>query len=133
MALSRSQAQRTPLKRMLVSICALAQGRFELIGIELAEARARLLTFIFISFAAILLGTMALVTLTVLIAVVFWQTYRWQALAALMMAYLCAMMFCVLKLRAQARKAPPLFETTKAEFKKDREILSESYQAFVDE
>ena len=66
---------------------------------------------------------LAMVTLTVLIAIVFWDTYRWQALGVLVALYLAACAICLAVARHLVRNAPPLFEATLAEIDKDREIL----------
>lgn len=112
-----------PLRRLIGSIFSLMQTRLELIGIELAEEKDRLLGVLFAALAAMMFATMALITLTVLIAAAFWETYRWQSLAALTVAYLIGAVLCLLKARAGIRQAPLIFEETLAEFEKDGAIF----------
>ncbi len=64
-----------------------------------------------------------LVTLTGLIAILFWDTYRWQALGALTVLYLVLCAICLAYARNLVRNAPPMLEATLAEIDKDREIL----------
>lgn len=114
---------RSPLRRLIGSVFSLLQTRLELIGIELAEEKERLLGVLFSGLAAMMFATMALITLTVFIAVAFWETYRWQALAVLTILYAAAALACVLKARAGVRHAPLIFEGTLTEFEKDRDIF----------
>ena len=99
------------------------QTKLELIGIELAEEKERLLGVLFLGLAAMMLASMALITLTTLIAIVFWDTWRWQALAAITLVYALAAVGLALKARSGLRNAPLVFHTTLEEFAKDREIF----------
>ncbi|MBP0593094.1 phage holin family protein [Paraburkholderia sp. LEh10] len=114
---------RGPLRRLLSSVFSILQTRLELIGIELAEEKDRLLMVLFMGLAAMMLATMALIALTALIAIAFWDTYRWQALAGITIVYALAAIGCALRARSGLRNAPMIFETTLNEFEKDREIF----------
>ncbi|ABO53758.1 phage holin family protein [Burkholderia vietnamiensis] len=112
-----------PLRRLVGSAIGLLQTRLELVGIELAEEKERLMGVLFLGLAAMMLATMALISLTVLIAIAFWDTYRWQSLAVVTALYAVAGIVCVLKARAGLRNAPTVFEATLAELEKDREMF----------
>jgi uncharacterized membrane protein YqjE len=58
-----------------------------------------------------------------LIAILFWETYRWQAIGAIVVFYVICAAICLLVARNKVRNAPPLFEATLAELDKDREML----------
>src|SRR6202012_2802878 len=121
-----TQSQRgehSPLRRIIGSVFAILQTRLELVGIELAEEKDRLLGVLFLGLAAMMLATMALIALTALIAISFWDTYRWQALAGITALYAIAAIACALKARSGLHNAPLVFEATLAEFEKDREIF----------
>ncbi len=120
---TRSQQEHGPLRRLLGSAFAIIQTRLELIGIELAEEKERLLGVLFLGLAAMMLATMALIALTALIAIAFWDTWRWQALAGITLVYALAALICALKARQGLRNAPLVFQATLEEFEKDREIL----------
>ncbi|HKU00140.1 MAG TPA: phage holin family protein [Paraburkholderia sp.] len=111
------------VRRLLGSAFAMLHTRLELIGIELAEEKERLLGVLFLGLAAMLLGAMALIALTALIAIAFWDTWRWQALAGITIVYALGALFCALKARNGLRNAPLVFQATLEEFEKDREIL----------
>lgn len=111
------------VRRVLGSALEITQSRLELLGIELTEEKERLLTVVFLGLAAMLLGLLALITLTALIAAVFWETYRWQALGAIALVYVLAAWFCAAKVQRILRDAPLPFEATLGEFEKDRDAL----------
>ncbi|WP_027211759.1 phage holin family protein [Burkholderia sp. WSM2232] len=115
--------QHSPLRRIISSVSAILQTRLELIGIELAEEKDRLLGVLFLGLAAMMLTTMALIALTALVAIAFWDTYRWQALAGITLVYAIAGLTCALKARSGLRNAPMVFEATIAEFEKDRDVF----------
>ncbi|QBQ96812.1 MULTISPECIES: phage holin family protein [Paraburkholderia] len=112
-----------PVRRLLGSAFAMLHTRLELIGIELAEEKERLLGVLFLGLASMLLGAMALIALTALVAIAFWDTWRWQALAGITIFYALGALICGLKARSGLRNAPLVFQATLEEFEKDREIL----------
>ncbi|WP_043348504.1 phage holin family protein [Cupriavidus basilensis] len=111
------------LRSLAGSLVAMVQTRLELASVELAEERSRLMRMALLACFGLVFFGLAMVTLTVLIAIVFWDTYRWQALGVLVALYLAACAICLAVARHLARNAPPLFEATLAEIDKDREIL----------
>jgi uncharacterized membrane protein YqjE len=117
------RGEHSPLRRIIGSVFAILQTRLELVGIELAEEKDRLLGVLFLGLAAMMLATMALIALTALIAIAFWDTYRWQALAGITAVYAIASLACALKARSGLRNAPLVFEATIAEFEKDRDVF----------
>ena len=117
------RGEHSPLRRIVGSAFAILQTRLELIGIELAEEKDRLIGALFLGLAAMMLATLALIALTALIAIAFWDTYRWQALAGITAVYAVAGLACALKARSSLRNAPMLFEATLAEFEKDRDVF----------
>ncbi|CAB3766527.1 phage holin family protein [Paraburkholderia humisilvae] len=117
------RAEHSPLRRIFGSVFSILQTRLELIGIELAEEKDRLLAVLFLGLAAMMLAVMALISLSVLIAIAFWDTYRWQALAGITIVYAVAALVCGLRARSNLHNAPAVFEATLSEFEKDREIF----------
>jgi uncharacterized membrane protein YqjE len=113
------------LRRMIGSIVALLHARLELIGIELAEERDRLIAVIFLGLAAAIFAMMALISLTALIAAAFWDTYRWQVLAGITGVYVLGALICALRARSGLHAAPIVFEETLHEFEKDRDMFRE--------
>jgi uncharacterized membrane protein YqjE len=121
----RASQEHGPLRRMFGSILALMHTRLELIGIELAEERERLVAVLFLGMAAAIFGILALISLTALIAVAFWDTYRWQVLAGITVVYGIVALICALKARSGLHAAPIVFQGTLHEFEKDRDMFRE--------
>jgi len=121
-----SQSQRAepgPVRRIISSVFSILETRLELIGIELAEEKDRLIGVLFLGLAATMLAGLALLALTALIAIAFWDTYRWQALAVITALYALAAVICGLKAWHGLRNAPLMFQATLNEFEKDRELF----------
>jgi len=114
-----------PLRRMISSVFALLHTRLELIGVELAEERERIVSVIFLGLVAVTFAMLALISLTALIAVAFWDSYRWQVLAGITAVYALGAVICALRARAGLHAAPIVFEATLREFEKDREMFRE--------
>jgi uncharacterized membrane protein YqjE len=113
-----------PLRRIVSSVFAIFETRLELIGIELAQEKQRLIGVLFLGLAAMMLCMMALITLTVLVAIAFWDTYRWQSLVVITLVYVLVAVLCALRARSGLLDAPNVFDSTIAEFKKDRDTFS---------
>lgn len=107
----------------MTSAFAIFETRLELIGIELQEEKERLIGVLFLGLTAMMLAMMALISLTVLIAIFFWDTYRWQALGGITLLYALIAIACGLRARSNLRDAPNLFDDTLAEFRKDRDMF----------
>ena len=120
---ARSDAPHGPLRRIAAALLGLLQTRLELVGVELLEEKNRFLSTLFSGLAAAVFGALALFTLTALIAVLCWDTYRWQALAVMGAVYALACIALVLRARQGLRNAPMPFEATLAEFEQDRDLL----------
>jgi uncharacterized membrane protein YqjE len=111
------------LRTFTGSLVSMVQTRLELATVELAEEKSRLLSMALMACFGLVFFGLAMITLSVLVAIMFWDTYRWQALGILVGVYLLACVVCLLVARNMLRHAPSLFEATLAEIEKDREAL----------
>jgi uncharacterized membrane protein YqjE len=111
------------LRNLTGSMVSMVQTRLELASVELAEERTRLMKVALLACFGLVFFGMALMTFTILVAILFWETYRWQAIGAIGVIYLVCMAACLLTARRMVRNAPPLFADTLAELDKDREML----------
>jgi uncharacterized membrane protein YqjE len=118
-----SEASQGPLRRIVGALLGILHTRLELLGIELAEEKQRLFVAVFIGLSAMLFATMALIAFTLLIAAVFWDTYRWQSLAILCGVYLLVALVCGLIAKQRFSGAPTVFQSTLAELEKDRDLF----------
>lgn len=111
------------LKKLAGTVVSMLQTRLELASVELAEEKERLLGTAFLGMLAVSLIGLSIMTLTALVVILCWDTYRWQSLAVMAALYALGAAACLWKVRLLLRNAPPLFEATLAELDKDREIL----------
>jgi uncharacterized membrane protein YqjE len=111
------------LRNLAGSVVSMLQTRLELASVELAEERTRLMKVALLACFGLVFFSMALMTFTLLVAILFWETYRWQAIGTIVVFYLACAAICLLVARHKVRSAPPLFEATLAELDKDREML----------
>ena len=99
----------------------IAYGIWAAAGVALTAAASRILFRE--PLTPTMLAGMALLALTALIAIAFWDSYRWQALAAITVVYAIAALVCGWKVRQGLRNAPLIFQATLTEFEKDRELF----------
>src|SRR5512134_2219208 len=93
-------------------------------GGELAEAREQIARWAVNALLGTVLLLAALVSISLLVAAVFWDSYRWQAIGALALAYAVAGTWLVRNVMREVRAAPPLFSATLAELGRDRAALA---------
>lgn len=106
------------LRRLGASILSLLRVRAELLELELTEARERLrATVILGALAAVFLG-LGLQVVTLLVIVLFWDSYRLTAITALAAAYLGLAAALAWRIRALWGGEGP-FAATVEELRKD--------------
>ena len=113
------------LRGVLVTALGIASTRFELIGIEVAEERERLVALLITAVAAVFAFSFAALLLTLLVVALFWDN-RLLALGACAAVYAAAGAWLVTRLRTLLTERPPLFAATIAELEKDRDALRET-------
>ena len=111
------------LRAVLVTVLAIAGTRFELIGIEVAEEKERLVAIAVTGFAAAFAMSFAILLLTLFFVVWFWDTHRLVVIGGFTMLYFAAGAWSIARLRAQLDAHPALFAATVAELEKDRDTL----------
>jgi uncharacterized membrane protein YqjE len=102
----------------------LVRARLELAGIELAEERERVIALLVLAVAGAVLATFAVAAVSLVVVAYFWDTHRYQAIAAIGAVYgvLAALAFA--RASSIVRRAPSPFSATIAEFEKDRSAFS---------
>ncbi len=111
------------LRAVLVTMLGIAGTRFELLGIEFAEEKERLVALALTGVAAAVALSFAVLMLTLFWVVVFWDTHRLTAIGGFALLYFVVGAWAVARLRAQLALHPPLFAATVAELKKDRDTF----------
>lgn len=112
------------VKRLLGRLLAIGGNRLELLLLEVQEERDRMLRAFFLAMTAAVLGLLAGVTLTVAVAVFFWQKSPLMALLALAALYAagCAGVWLAYRrLQRDWRTLPGTIE----QLRKDRECMEQ--------
>jgi uncharacterized membrane protein YqjE len=112
------------VKRLLNTAAAGVENRLELFLVEAREERFRVFDVLLLGCAAAVLGFMALLTMTVTLVVIFWESARVPALVVLSMCYLLATLGVLWRLKVRLRNWSS-FSATLDELKKDRACLEE--------
>lgn len=101
----------------------LIQNRLELFAVELEEQKLRFIRLLILTAAAIFLGNTALLVISATIVLLAGEHARLGVLIGLCVIYLGGAIWAALALRKELRSAPPAFESSLAELRKDTEWL----------
>lgn len=104
----------------------LLHNRLELLGVELAEERLRLVSLLAYGGAAILCIAASLIFLAVFLTVLLWESNRLLALGVFSALFLGAGIASLTLAMSLARSGSKLFSASLAELRKDREALATS-------
>ena len=88
-----------------------------------AEERERLLRRMLLAVLAILALGLSVAVFTLLMVVIFWDTWRVQVLVIFLCLYAALAVWCMARMRAEAAQAPILLERTLTELEHDLEAL----------
>ena len=105
--------------QLLKTLRDVAENRLQLFLVEWKEERARLFGALLLAAAAGIGALMTLVTLTLLVIVMFWETHRLLVLSLLTAAYAGATAAAIIVLRARLQRWQA-FAATLEQLKKDR-------------
>ena len=113
------------LRGVFDTVLGIAGTRFELIGIEIAEEKERLVALLVTTVAAVFAFSFALLLLTLLVVAAFWDN-RVVVLGVCVLVYAAAGAWLVMRLRTQLESRPSMFAATIAELAKDRDALRDN-------
>ena len=111
-------------KGLLGTGVTLIHNRLELLGVELAEERVRLLSLVAYGGAAFLCLSAGLVFLAVFLTVLLWDSNRLLALGVFSALFIGAGIACLMLAMSLARSGSKLFSASLAELRKDRDALT---------
>ena len=111
------------LRRVGTTALDLLRVRVELVSVEWQEQRERGKEIVMLAAVAALLLAMAIFVLTLFVLVLFWDSYRLTAIAAVGLAYLGGGVWALQKLQQKVRERPPPLATTLQEFANDLKLL----------
>jgi uncharacterized membrane protein YqjE len=122
--MSQSAGLMASVKRLAGTLLAIFQTRLELLSNELEEERLRVRQMVLYGSVALFLFAMTTMLMTVFIVVLFWDSYRLQALAGLTLLFLVAGLLVLNALRRAAGERSKLFSASLAELSDDIDRLT---------
>ena len=111
-------------KGLLGTGVTLLHNRLELLGVELAEERVRLVSLMAYGGAAFLCLAAGLIFLAIFLTVLLWDSNRLLALGVFSALFLGAGIASLMLAMSLARSGSKLFSASLAELRKDRDALT---------
>ncbi len=111
------------LKAMLATLLGIAQTRVELIGTEVEEQFARLVSLLAWGLVALFFAFTGVILSAIAFIVLFWDSNRVLAAAGLAVAFVLLAVIAALVFVAKAKARPRLFKASLDELAKDRSEL----------
>lgn len=112
------------IKTLASTLLAMGQTRLELLSNDIEEERAWLTSMMVWILIALFCAALAVVLATLLIVVVFWDSYRLLALSIMIAIFIAGAGFAWRVVCNMSRNKPRLFSSSLAELSKDREQLA---------
>ena len=129
MADSSSPGLRVSLRRLGVTALGALHTRLSLAGIEIEEEIQRLVGMLVLSVAALLLAALGILLFSLLMVVLFWDSYRVSAIVAMGALYVVVAALLGLRVRQMLASRPPLLAATLSELERDRDALKTAASA----
>ncbi len=110
-------------RRILAILVGMVRTRLGILAVELMEEKGRIWLMLVLTALALIFASMALLMLSLLVIVAFWDENRLLAIGGLLVFYLVAAGVSLLVLRYKAKVGSPLFSHTLRELSKDTDEL----------
>jgi uncharacterized membrane protein YqjE len=111
------------VRRMLAIVVGMAKTRLGLLAVEARLELNRIWPLLAVTVLALIFVAMALLMLSLLVIVAYWETSRLLAIGCLLGLYVAATAATLLILQRRARNASSLFATSLSELSKDHSEL----------
>lgn len=109
--------------RIASTLVAMVGTRLELAAVEFQEDARRLLGYLAWSLLAVFLAAGSIMLAALFVILLFWDTYRLQAVAAMAAVLAIGAGLIVMSVRSRLNAQTPLFADTLAELRKDVETM----------
>ncbi|QEI05221.1 hypothetical protein FXN63_04750 [Pigmentiphaga aceris] len=118
------------LRALGATVIGILRTRLELLAVELAEEKNRLLTILLWALGGLLALAMGILMLSLLVVAAFWDTpNRLTALGVVAALYFLTGVGALLFVRKKVADAPFTFDETLAELERDRQALGAAADA----
>jgi len=114
------------LRDVVASLIAMVSTRVELVAVEMREATHHGLRIAVLAIAGALCAMLALAFAGAFVVVLFWDTHRVAAMAAVLAVYAAAAALTLGRAVSLARGMPRAFDETRRTLAADRELLKPS-------
>jgi uncharacterized membrane protein YqjE len=115
-------------QRMLAIVVGMVRTRLNLLAIELMEEKSRIWLMLVLTALALVFASMALLMLSLLVIVAFWEENRLLAIGCVLAFYILAAGVTVLLLVRKAKIGSKLFAHTLRELQKDSDELEGTFE-----
>ena len=112
------------LRNLAATLVALLRTRFELLATEIEEERIRLLQLLFWAAGALFFLCVGILLLTLLLVVVFWDSYRIAAIAVLAGVFLAVGVGMAIGVRNRMYARSRIFSASLDELARDKDQLT---------
>ena len=116
-------------RRILAILVGMVRTRLGILAVELMEEKSRIWLMLVLTALALIFASMALLMLSLLVIVAFWEENRLLAIGGLLVFYLVGVAASLLVLRHKAKIGSPLFSSTLRELSKDTSELEGAFEA----
>ena len=115
-------------RRLGGTLLSMLQTRIELAAVELEEESQRFLGYLVMALLSLFLFGLAIVLATLFVVIVFWDSYRLQAVGALALLFAAGGALVAMKVKASIASKPRMMQAGVAEFSKDLELLRGAHE-----
>jgi uncharacterized membrane protein YqjE len=115
-------------RRMLAIVVGMVRTRLNLLAVELMEEKSRIWLMLVLTALALIFASMALLMLSLLIVVAFWDEGRLLAIGGLLAFYVVAAGASLIVVRQKAKMGSKLFASTLRELSKDAAELRGEFE-----
>ena len=120
-------------QRMLAIVVGMVRTRLNLLAIELMEEKSRIWLMLVLTALALVFASMALLMLSLLVIVAFWDENQLLAIGCVLAFYVLAAGVTVVLLLRKAKIGSKLFSHTLRELQKDSDELEGAFEAPEDD
>jgi uncharacterized membrane protein YqjE len=115
-------------RRLLAILVSVVRTRLNLLAVEIMQEQSRMWLTLVLTALALIFASMALLALSLLVVVAFWEENRLLAIGCLSLFYVVATIVTVVVLQQKAKVGSNLFAGTLSELSKDSAALAEQFE-----
>lgn len=119
---------RAAAAQLAAALLGFGRTRLELAAVEVEDARARAVDGLILTLIAVTCFAFAVLAASMLLVVVFWDTYRIAALCGMTIVYGLLGLVALWRLAVHRKASAPLFASTLAELERDRAWLATRFE-----